>query len=101
MRIEIGNTLDQVRATIETIDLLLTAGSIAADAPETGQNLATILERVVNYNGFEIVWQVEAVEDRPRQIRACVRKAGLWPSHNKVQTLRMLTGVAVVIPVIG
>ena len=58
-------TLDQVSATLDALNVALTAGFIAAEARETGQNPADLLERLASANDpLDIV-----LADRVRRAR--------------------------------
>jgi hypothetical protein len=98
-----GYTLNQVSATLDALDLALTAGFIAAEARETGQNPAELLERLVSADDpLDLVWRIEYTEaGSPLRIRAVVERVGNWVSKYQAQTIWLLGGVSVVMPLFG
>jgi hypothetical protein len=94
-----GYTLDQVTATLDALDTLVTAGFLAAEARATGQPVGDLFDRLVSdVDPLEIVWSVESVEVGSLDIRAIIRRTGGWVSDNKGPTVWVLSGVGAFLP---
>jgi hypothetical protein len=97
-----GYTLDQVSATLDALDVALTAGFIAAESRETGQNPAELLERLASADDpLDVVWRVEYTEAGSLKIRAVIERVGGWASKHQRPTIWLLGGVGVFIPLAG
>lgn len=99
-----GNTytLDQVSATLDALNVALTAGFIAAEARETGQDPAQLLERLASADDpLDLVWRIEYTAAGSLRIRAFVERVGGWASKHQGPTIWLLGGVGVFIPLLG
>jgi hypothetical protein len=94
-------TLDQVAATLDSLDGLLTAGLIAAEARATGDDPASILEQCVSRAELEIVWEIEYTEAGSLRLRARIKRVGRWVSNHKGLTLWLIAGVGAVAAPLG
>jgi hypothetical protein len=95
-------TLDQVSTTLNALDVALTAGFIAAEARETGQNPAVLLQRLTSADDpLDLVWQIEYAEPGSLRIRATVKRVGNWASKYQQPTTWLLGGVSIFIPMVG
>lgn len=95
-------TLDQVSATLDALDVALTAGFIAAEARQTGQNLAELLERLASADDpLDLVWRIQYTEAGSLRIRVIVERVGNWASKHQTPTIWLLGGVGVFIPLLG
>lgn len=97
-----GYTLDQISSTLDTLDVALTAGFIAAEARETGQSPGQLLERLTSAaDPLDILWRVEYTEVGSLRIRVIVERVGNWASRYQTPTIWLLGGVGAFIPLFG
>jgi hypothetical protein len=97
-----GYGLDQVAATLEPLDTILTAGFIAAEARATGQGVTAVFDRLISDDDpLDIVWEVDSVEVGSLDLQAVIRRTGGWVSRHEHATLWVISGVAVLLPVVG
>lgn len=99
---ETGYTLDQVSASLDTLDGVLTAGFIAAEARECERSPAEILGRLVSLDDpLDITWEIEFVEPGTLRIKAIVKRSGAWVSKHKGPTIWVLGGAGLFVPLLG
>jgi hypothetical protein len=99
---ETGYTLDQVTASLDTLDGVLTAGFIAAEARESERSPAEILGRLVSRDDpLDITWEVDFVEPGTLRIKAIVKRSGAWMSKHKGPTIWVLGGAGLFVPLLG
>jgi hypothetical protein len=99
---ETGYTLDQVGATLDAVDTILTAGFIAAEVRQSGQSATEILGRLTSpEDPLDITWEVDTVEPGSLHIKAVVKRSGAWVSKHKDSTGWVLGGVGIFLPAFG
>ena len=99
---ETGYTLDQVTASLDTLDGVLTAGFIAAEARASEQSPAEILRRLLSPEyPLDITWEVDFVEPGSLRIKAIVKRSGAWISKHKGPTVWVLGGAGLFVPLLG
>jgi hypothetical protein len=99
---ETGYTLDQVTASLDTLDGVLTAGFIAAEARESEKSPAEILGRLISSEDpLDITWEVDFVEPGSLRVRAIVKRSGAWMSKHKGPTVWVLGGAGLFVPLLG
>ncbi len=72
-----GHTLDQVGATLDTLDTLFTAGFVAAEARASDQSVESVFERLIgDWDPLDLVWTVEWVEAGSLTLKGVFKRTG-------------------------